>query len=121
MEKKKFNKKIFIISGIIVMVAVIIGLVLTLNNQKGQNNDIKDTNVSNKSNNDIINKENHEYGNTDEHNSNQGRIATDDEYLYFAGERGITKQAKKDILQSNTSTKIFTTSSLYLNLYEDYI
>ena len=36
MEKKKFNKKIFIISGIIVMVAVIIGLVLTLNNQKGQ-------------------------------------------------------------------------------------
>ena len=120
-EKKKSNKKIFIIIGIIVIVAVIIGLVITLNNQRGQNNDIKDTNVSNKSNNDIINKENHEYGNTDEHNSNQGRIATDDEYLYFAGERGITKQAKKDILQSNTSTKIFTTSSLYLNLYEDYI
>lgn len=120
-EKKKGNKKIFIIIGIIVIVAVIIGLVITLNNQKGQNNDIKDTNVSNKSNNDIINKENHEYGNTDEHNSNQGRIATDDEYLYFAGAQGITKQNKNDILEFNTEKKIFSVSSLYLNLYNDYI
>lgn len=120
-EKKKGNKKIFIIIGIIVIVAVIIGLVITLNNQKGQNNDIKDTNVSNKSNNDIINKENHEYGNTYERNSNQGRIVTDDEYLYFAGTQGITKQNKNDILEFNTEKKIFSVSSLYLNLYNDYI
>lgn len=123
-EKKKDNKKLFIIIGIIVVIAIIIiGSLIVMNIQKHQNNNTtnNDTTVSNKSNNDIVNKETHTYGNTNEHNSNQGRIATDDEYLYFAGKYGITKQAKKDILEFNTEQKIFTAYSLYLNLYNNYI
>lgn len=123
MEKKK---RIFIIVSIVVTLAIIIGLVVVINSQKKQTNTTNDNKTSNHSvnkklNNDIVNKENHEYGNTDEHNSNQGRIVTDDEYLYFAGTQGITKQAKKDILEFNTDKKIFSVSSLYLNLYNDYI
>jgi len=124
MEKKN-SKKIFIIIVIIVILAVAIGVVIKISNEKQQytinNTELSNNSINKKSNNDIVNKKNHEYGNTDEHNSNQGRIATDDEYLYFAGKEGITKQAKKDILEFNTDKKIFSASSLYLNLYNDYI
>ncbi len=120
-EKKKNNKKIVIPVSIVAIIVVIISVVIVINSQKQQNNNNIGTTTSNKSNNDIVNKENHIYGNTNEHNSNQGRIATDDEYLYFAGKYGITKQAKKDILEFNTEQKIFTAYSLYLNLYNNYI
>ena len=121
MEKKKNNKKFFIIGGIVVVVVVIIALVVIMNLQKQQGNQQISSKTNNKSNNDIVNRESHTYGNTNEHNSNQGRIATDDEYWYFAGTEGIKKQAKKDIREFNTTQKIFSSSSLYLNLYQDYI
>ena len=89
MEKKKNNNKLFIIGGIVI-VAVIVVFAIIINMQKQQGDSIE------VSNNDIVNKESHTYGNTNEHNSNDGRIVTDDEYWYYTGELGIFKQKKSE-------------------------
>lgn len=123
MDKKK---SVFIIVAIVTILAIIIGAVIIMNSQKQQtnktnNNEMSNSKISDKSKNDIVNRKNHIYGNTDEHNANGGVIVTDDEYWYFAGTTGIKKQKKSDILEFFTEQPLFSVSSKYLNIYKNYL
>lgn len=118
MEKKN-NKKIIIIVAVLVIIAVIVFAIINIRNNKNNSND--NGNTSTTKFNEIVNRSEHTYGNTDNHNASYGAIVTDKDYWYFAGTDGITKQSKEEILQFNTEKKIFSASSLYLNLYNDYL
>lgn len=120
MKIKKGNKKVFFIMGIIIGLALIILLTCCfISNRKNNKRDL--SNIDIKKFNNIVNKNEHTYGNTNEHNSNEGRIITDDEYWYFAGENGIFKQKKSEVGKLDTTTELFSASSLYLNMCNDNI
>ena len=118
MEKKKSNKKMFLIIGISILLLAVISFTIYFFINKNKK-DISNTET--KKYNDIINRNEHTYGNTNEHNSNEGRIVTDDEYWYFAGETGIFKQKNTEVGMLNTTTELFSASSSYLNMYDNYI
>lgn len=121
MENKKSNKKVLIVVGIIIIIVIAIVLII-MSMKSSNNNNEENNNTENVSKfNEIVNRSEHTYGNTDYHNASYGAIVTDDEYWYYAGTGGIKKQAKADILQFNTNKEIFSASSLYLNLYNDYL
>ena len=120
MEKKKnSNKKILIIGVSILVIIIICFTIWFISNRSNSKENISNTETKKFS--DIVNRNEHTYGNTNEHNSNDGRIVTDEEYWYFAGENGIFKQKKSEILTQNSTQELFSASSSFLNLYDNYI
>lgn len=120
MEKKKNNnKKILIIGGSILVIIIICFTIWFIRNRNNSKEDVSNTETKKFS--DIVSKKEHTYGNTNEHNSNDGRIVTDEEYWYFAGENGIFKQKKSEILTQNSTQELFSASSSFLNIYDNYI
>ncbi len=106
-EKKKSNKKLFIIIGIALVLLIIIGY--------SQISKVIE-------NNQINNVENSVYGNSSVNNMNKGILVEDEDYIYYSVNNYrdsyyIFKKSKKD----DSKTELTTAKGRYLNLYNNQL
>lgn len=120
MEQKKNNKKIFIIIAVVVVLALIVAFVIL--NIKN-NNDNTGISILGGSQDELMSKTEHTYGNSQTNITNEGVIAGDNEYLYYAGQTGLKYVIKKQNLQTGEVTDLITSNNSinYINLYNDEV
>lgn len=120
MEQKKNNKKIFIIIAVVVVLALIVAFVI-LNIQN--NNDTTGSLIFGGNQDELMSKTEHIYGNSQTNITNEGLIAGDNEYIYYAGQTGLKYAIKKRNLQTGKVTDLITSNSSinYINLYNNEV
>ena len=120
MERKKNNKKIFIIIAVVVVLALIVAFVI-LNIQN--NNDTTGSLIFGGNQDELMSKTEHIYGNSQTNITNEGLIAGDNEYIYYAGQTGLKYAIKKRNLQTGKVTDLITSNSSinYINLYNNEV
>ena len=117
-EKKKNNKKIFIIIAVVIVLVLIIAFII-FNMQKDDNNIVSSIFASGQD--ELMSKTDHTYGNSQTNITNEGLIAGDNEYIYYAGQTGLKYAIKKQNLQTGEVTDLITSNDSinYINLYND--
>lgn len=120
MEKKSNKKKIFIIIAVVVVLALIVAFVI-LNIQN--NNDTTGSLIFGGNQDELMSKTEHIYGNFQTNITNEGLIAGDNEYIYYAGQTGLKYAIKKRNLQTGKVTDLITSNSSinYINLYNNEV
>ena len=120
MEKKSNKKKIFIIIAVVVVLALIVAFVI-LNIQN--NNDTTGSLIFGGNQDELMSKTEHIYGNSQTNITNEGLIAGDNEYIYYAGQTGLKYAIKKRNLQTGKVTDLITSNSSinYINLYNNEV
>ena len=120
MEKKSNKKKIFIIIAVVVVLALIVAFVI-LNIQN--NNDTTGSLIFGGNQDELMSKTEHIYGNSQTNIKNEGIIAGDNEYIYYAGQTGLKYAIKKRNLQTGKVTDLITSNSSinYINLYNNEV
>ena len=120
MEQKKNNKKIFIIIAVVVVLALIVAFVIL--NIKN-NNDTTGSSIFSGNQDVLMSKTEHIYGNLQTNITNEGLIAGDNEYIYYAGQTGLKYAIKKRNLQTGKVTDLITSNSSinYINLYNNEV
>lgn len=118
MEKKKNNKKILGIIAVIIIVLVVIFIIINITN-KNSDNDSKHSIFVN-SQDELINKTEHIYGNSSVNKMNQGILVEDEDNIYYSVkgsnyENYLYKKSKT----TNETTKLMTTNAKFLNIYEN--
>ena len=120
MEKKSNKKKIFIIIAVVVVLALIVAFVI-LNIQN--NNDTTGSLIFGGNQDELMSKTEHIYGNSQTNITNEGLIAGDNEYIYYAGQTGLKYAIKKRNLQTGKVTDLITSNNSinYINLYNNEV
>ena len=120
MEQKKNNKKIFIIIAVVVVLALIVAFVI-LNMRN--NNDTTGSSIFSGSQDVLMSKTEHTYGNSQTNIANEGRIAEDNEYIYYSGQTSLKYVIKKQNLQTGEVKDLITSNNPinYINLYNDEV
>ena len=120
MEKKSNKKKIFIIIAVVVVLALIVAFVI-LNIQN--NNDTTGSLIFGGNQDELMSKTEHIYGNSQTNITNEGLIAGDNEYIYYAGQTGLKYAIKKRNLQTGKVIDLITSNSSinYINLYNNEV
>lgn len=117
-EKKRNNTKIFIIIAVIIVLALIVAFVILNTKNSNDNTGIS---MLGGSQDELMSKTEYTYGNSQTNITNEGLIAGDNEYLYYAGQTGLKYVIKKQNLQTGEVTDLITSNNSinYINLYND--
>ena len=117
-EKKKNNKRIFIVVGIIIAVAI---LVFTVINMQNKDNNSNGTSILSNKKDELMSKTEHIYGNSQTNINNNGLIAGDNEHIYYSGQIGLKYAIKKENTQTGEKTDLITSNNQinYINIYND--
>ena len=120
MGKERINKKIFIIIAVVIVLVVIVAFII-FNMQKNDNNIV--SSILSGGQDELMSKTEHIYGNSQTNITNEGLIAGDNEYIYYAGQTGLKYAIKKRNLQTGKVTDLITSNSSinYINLYNNEV
>lgn len=118
MEKKRDNKKIIIIIAVVIVLFLIVAFII-FNMQKNDNNIVSSIFAGGQD--ELMSKTDHTYGNSQTNITNEGLIAGDNEYIYYAGQTGLKYAIKKQNIQTGEVTDLITSNDSinYINIYND--